>query len=147
VVQVADPATIYNRPASRFVANFIGETNFLPGTVQAVAPDRVALNLANETIWTDGTAVIDVGQPITLAVRPEKVYVVRTAGENNGRSYLPGIVQQIMYLGTDTRYAIRLNNGQTVVALARNLNGDGPLYQNEAVHVYWHQSDARILTD
>ncbi len=147
VVQVADPATIYNRPANRFVADFIGETNFLPGTVQTIAADRVALNLVNETIWAAGADPVDVGQPITLAVRPEKVYVVRTAGTNNGRSYLPGIVQQIMYLGTDTRYAIRLHNGQTVVALARNLNGDGPLYLDEAVHVYWHQADARILTD
>ncbi|MCA9921090.1 MAG: ABC transporter ATP-binding protein [Anaerolineales bacterium] len=146
VVQVADPETIYNRPVNRFVADFIGETNFLPARITAVSPDRAALTLAQQTVWAAVDAPVDVGQPMTLAIRPEKVYVARPE-KGNGRSTLLGQVQQVMYLGTDTRYAIRLDDGHTLVALARNLNGDGPLSLGEPVQVYWHETDARLLPE
>jgi spermidine/putrescine transport system ATP-binding protein len=146
VVQVADPEAIYNRPVNRFVADFIGETNFLPVQVTAVSANRASLTLAKQTVWTEIEAPVDVGQPMTLAIRPEKVYVARPT-HVNGRVALPGEVQQVMYLGTDTRYAICLEDGLTLVALARNLNGDGPLSLGEPVQVYWQEADARLLME
>ena len=146
VVQVADPAAIYNRPANRFVADFIGETNFLPTRLTAVSPQKAAFTLAKQTMWAAVDQPVTVGQPMMLAVRPEKVYVTRP-GKGNGRVSLPGEVQQVMYLGTDTRYAIQLQDGHTLVALARNLNGDGPLNLGDPVQVYWHDTDARLLVE
>ncbi|MCB9419794.1 MAG: ABC transporter ATP-binding protein [Ardenticatenaceae bacterium] len=146
VAQVADPATIYNQPVNRFVADFIGETNFLPAQITAVTPERAALTLAEQTVWAAVDEPVAIGQPATLTIRPEKVYVARPE-KGNGRAALPGQVQQIMYLGTDTRYAIQLQDGLTLVALARNLNGDGPLHLGEPVQVYWHEADARLLTE
>jgi spermidine/putrescine transport system ATP-binding protein len=146
VAQVADPATIYNQPVNRFVADFIGETNFLPARVTAVAPQRAALTLAEQTVWAAVDEPVTIGQSATLTIRPEKVYVARPE-KVNGRATLSGKVQQVMYLGTDTRYAIRLQDGPTLVALARNLNGDGPLRLDEPVRVYWHEADARLLTE
>ncbi len=144
VVQVADPETIYNRPVNRFVADFIGETNFLSTRITAVSANRAALTLAEKTLWAAVDQPVDVGQSMMLAIRPEKIFVARPE-KGNGRVTLPGEVQQVMYLGTDTRYAIRLQDGHTLVALARNLNGDGPLSLGESVQVYWHEADARLL--
>jgi len=146
VEQVADPAAIYNRPANRFVADFIGETNFLPGEVAAREGKRVQLLLSEQMMWAAADNTLPVGQLVTLAVRPEKVYLTREE-KGNGRTTLHGTVNHIMYLGTDTRYTVRLQNGHELVALARNLNGDGPLHLGEAVHVHWHESDARVLTE
>ncbi len=146
VVQVADPASIYNRPANRFVADFIGETNFLPGEVAAWENHRARLAVAQQTVWAAAEEPLPVGREVTLVVRPEKVFLTRENG-GNGRAHLRGTVDQIMYLGTDTRYTVRLDNGPALVALARNLNGDGPLHVGEPVHVHWHEYDARVLQD
>lgn len=152
VVQVADPATIYNRPANRFVADFIGETNFLRGEVSALENQRVRLAVAANTIWAAADTPLDVGQAVTLVIRPEKVHLWRPE-KRNGRSsvspsaHLPATVHHIMYLGTDTRYTVRLDNGASLIALARNLNGDGPLRLGEPVNVQWHETDAQVLTE
>ncbi|MCA9972563.1 MAG: ABC transporter ATP-binding protein, partial [Anaerolineales bacterium] len=146
VAQVADPETIYNQPANRFVADFIGETNFLRGEVAALTAERAALAVATDTVWSAPNQALEVGQPVTLLVRPEKVYLARDA-RRPSQETLRGTVDQVVYLGTDTRYTVRLQGGQSLVALARNLNGDGPLRQGEPVHVYWHATDARVLTE
>lgn len=146
VEQVADPAAIYNRPANRFVADFIGETNFLAGSVAAWENRRVRLAVAQQVVWAAADEPLPVGQEVTLVVRPEKVYLTRPE-MSNGRAHLHGTVHQIMYLGTDTRYTVRLDDGLALVALARNLNGDGPLHLGEPVLVHWHDEDARVLQD
>lgn len=146
VAQVADPETIYNQPANRFVADFIGETNFLRGQVTALAADRATLALTDDQTVSTADAALEVGQPVTLLVRPEKVYLARS-DRRPPQETLRGTVDQALYLGTDTRYTVRLPDGQSLVALARNLNGDGPLRQGESVHVYWHLEDARVLLD
>lgn len=152
VEQLADPATIYNRPANRFVADFIGETNFLSGEVSAQENHRVRLAMSTDMIWASADKPLPVGQPVTLVVRPEKVYLLRSHKSKNYDIFsdafnLQGTVNHIMYLGTDTRYTVRLSNGNSLIALARNLNGDGPLHLGEPVHVRWHEDDARVLTD
>lgn len=52
-----------------------------------------------------------------------------------------------MYLGTDTRYPVGLDDGPALVALARNLNGDGPLHLGEPVDAHWNKYDAGVLQD
>lgn len=146
VVQVADPATIYNQPVNRFVADFIGETNFLHVQVSAVTEDRAQLALSQQTVWMPVLRPVVVGQPMTLAIRPEKIHLTRPRPEN-GRSHLQGTIHHVMYLGTDTRYTVRLDNGDALVALARNLNGDGPLHTGEPVHIHWYEKDARVLSE
>ncbi len=146
VEQVADPASIYNRPANRFVADFIGETNFLPGKVAAWENHRARLAVGRQTVWATADEPLPVGRAVTLVVRPEKVFLTRPE-KSNGRLHLQGTVNQVVYLGTDTRYTVRLEDGVALVALARNLNGDGPLYPGETVHVHWHDYDARVLQE
>jgi spermidine/putrescine transport system ATP-binding protein len=145
VEQVADPATIYDRPANRFVADFIGETNFLRAEVTGWEAEQARLALAEQDVWAPSEAPLAVGQPVTLVIRPEKVYLSRP--QANGRFRLQGRVHHVMYLGTDTRYTIELGRDRSLVALARNLNGDGPLAPGEMVDVHWHTGDARVLTD
>ncbi|WP_022703035.1 ABC transporter ATP-binding protein [Pseudorhodobacter ferrugineus] len=102
IQQVGSPRDIYTRPANRFVASFIGETNFLTGTSDGT---RVVLG---------NGAAVDVTAPkgpVTLAIRPEQV---RIAGVDGGG--MPATVASTVYFGTDTHLHLTLSDGTAVVA-------------------------------
>jgi spermidine/putrescine transport system ATP-binding protein len=147
VLQVDDPFSIYENPASLFVAGFIGETNFLEATIEVLQPDMVLARLGTEltSIQTDHS-LFSVGQKITIAIRPEKIKVVQASGGTQGK--LPGIVQDIVYIGSDTRYVVRLASGGMVEARIRNADrrGWGEYKVGETIAVGWLPEEARLLS-
>lgn len=108
VLQVGMPTEIYERPNSRFVADFIGETNFLNGQVV----DRQN-GLVTVKIWPDLTiqAYLDeavaIDSSITVAIRPEKLHLW---GEPPGveQNCVPGVIEEVVYIGTDTHFLVSL---------------------------------------
>ena len=119
IQQIGAPRDIYTRPVNRFVASFIGETNFLPGTLVA---GGVRLD-CGETVEAAATADAAVGK-VTLTVRPEQVRLMR-AGEPGA---LPATVTTWVYFGTDTHCHLALADGTEVVArLQSPATGDAGL--------------------
>ena len=111
VEQLDGPAKIYEAPASRFVASFIGDTNFFSGTIVAVEGDYC-------TIEVDGFPAIKayndknlaVGQCVDLSVRPEKIRVTLEPPppeKGAGINIFPAKVQDIVYQGVYTKYWIK----------------------------------------
>ncbi|MBN1583226.1 MAG: ABC transporter ATP-binding protein [Anaerolineae bacterium] len=147
ILQVDDPVTIYERPATRFVADFIGETNFLQGQVIDISEQRVQVAVGEDRVYAEmnGTA-LSPGQPVTLAVRPEKLILARPE-EANGVA-LNGIVRETVYIGTDTRFVVNLASGEHVVTRLQNVGGKGlgEFAVNDPVKVLWSYQDARVLT-
>jgi putative spermidine/putrescine transport system ATP-binding protein len=100
VEQIGTPAEIYERPATAFVAGFVGTSNVLDGDVaQAIAGDRQ-----------------------TFTVRPEKIRMEdRGATSTEGECSADGTVEDVVYLGVVTRYIVRLNAGPRLVVVQQNL--------------------------
>ncbi len=146
VLQVGRPEEIYERPADRFVADFIGETNFLHGTVQEVRGKEVAVLIDGAlTVWTTSAAAVVVGQEVDLAIRPEKVAL---DVEMPTPRALPGVVSEVVYVGTDTRYVVRLTDRTTITARQQNA-GVGACIRfgsGERVYVHWSEGSAHLLT-
>jgi len=116
ILQVDKPLTIYEKPATRFVADFIGETNFLNGEIEAIEPGRVRVTIAGQPVFAQAADVgLTPGQKVTLTIRPEKLALSRSAAAPNG-SALTGAVREVVYIGTDTRYVVGLPAGEAVVA-------------------------------
>jgi spermidine/putrescine transport system ATP-binding protein len=118
VEQVASPEDVYNRPATTFVAGFIGVSNLLPATVAAA--DRIQLD-QGQTIAasTDGFSP---GERCQAVVRPEKLRV-DLAGDGGARSDQPqveGVVASSLYLGTATQIAVDLGEGVRMTVLVPN---------------------------
>ncbi len=135
--QVGTPRDIYTRPVNRFVASFIGETNFLPATA---VPGGVRL--------ATGDVVALPGAPasgaVTLTVRPEQVRLV-AAGEAGS---IAATVRALVYFGTDTHCHLALADGSELVArLQSPATGDAGLAQGQAVGVTFVPGAAQIVGD
>jgi spermidine/putrescine transport system ATP-binding protein len=152
VLQVGGPTETYEEPCCRFVADFIGETNFLEGVVKAQDGELA-------TILVDGTVPVVVTSPVplspnvgvTVAVRPEKISLSVEPG-TGGQNAFPVKVEQVVYLGTDTRYRVRLSENVSLMVREQNLAsspspaiyraGDG-----KPVQATWPYACGRILVD
>jgi spermidine/putrescine transport system ATP-binding protein len=143
VQQVADPATLYERPRNRFVANFIGQTNMFSGTVETVNGEKVTLVVPDgakvEAVAQDGMEP-EPGSEIYVAVRPEKVRF-GAAGDN----VCTAEVRQIVYLGVSTQYITRLPDGRQLVLYQQNVQDAGGYEVGDEVTVSWDARNCLVL--
>ncbi|MQC24835.1 MAG: ABC transporter ATP-binding protein [Chloroflexi bacterium] len=147
LLQIGDPVNIYEQPATRFVADFIGETNFLRAVVLAADGMQVRLRAAGGELQVPQSGQqLSVGQAVTIAVRPEKLALHSTSAANGGG--LAGILQEIVFIGTDTRYVARTETGELVTVRVQNAGqGSSNSWRiGDPVRVHWEQHSARILT-
>lgn len=151
VLQVGTPMEIYERPASRFVADFIGESNFLRGTVQGASSAAATVVIADRfPVEVPADRQLTVGQQVTVAVRPEKVRLVPIeAPGTNG--LLHGRIEEVIYIGTDTFYVVRVSDDTTIRVRSQNdrnrLDGGLLLPVGTPVSLTWATDAARILTE
>ncbi|MCW2989309.1 MAG: spermidine/putrescine transporter ATPase subunit [Solirubrobacterales bacterium] len=119
VEQIGVPEDVYERPATTFVAGFIGVSNLMPASV--VGPGRVRLEQGPE-VGTD-TAGLDPGERCHAVVRPEKLRV-ELAGDgdaiSNGRPRVEGIVESSLYLGTATQIVVGFGEQVRMTVLVPN---------------------------
>ncbi|HEX3347068.1 MAG TPA: ABC transporter ATP-binding protein, partial [Acetobacteraceae bacterium] len=117
IEQVGTPQEIYERPTTRFVADFIGETNLLE--VLRVGPGRYRLASGVE-IAADASSATEAG--CALAIRPERAVLVAP-----GAGLLSGRVQQVVYMGTDTSYHLTLDGIGPFRVRGQNRGGASPV--------------------
>jgi ABC-type Fe3+/spermidine/putrescine transport system ATPase subunit len=113
--QVGTPQEIYARPVSRFVAGFIGASNFLYGRVVARETDAALIELAGGMRVTVPGVHLAPGQNVSLAVRPEAISVA--PADEPG---LPATVAQVIYRGAVTHIYLKLDDGAELVAHQQN---------------------------
>ena len=119
VLQVGQPKELYERPRTRFVADFVGTNNLVPGRVSGRAGGELVVDTAVGTL----RAVSDVplGERCVLAIRPENVAVDTGAGEGNGAgNVVRGRVSFVSYLGSALRYDVEAATGQVLKADIRD---------------------------
>jgi spermidine/putrescine transport system ATP-binding protein len=126
VEQVSDPETVYERPATTFVAGFIGVSNLMPGEVISANGAGAKLRLdAGPTVRTPDAAGASSGERAHAVVRPEKL-VLTPAGEDapDGRPSVEGQVESSLYLGTATQMVVRLGDGTRMTVLVPNADAE-----------------------
>ncbi len=145
VRQVGSPWDIYDRPAERFVADFIGETNFLEADVVSVSGDRARVRLSSGAeIPATFPADLTPSGKVTVVVRPEHAQV----GAPSPAALLRGTVHEIVYLGTDTHFHIRLDDGKTFTVRQQNArSGHCGFSKDDPVGITFSDDVAQILRD
>jgi spermidine/putrescine transport system ATP-binding protein len=122
IEQVADPETVYEHPATTFVAGFIGVSNLMPGVVTSANGAATELRLdAGPTVRTAESGGARAGERAHAVVRPEKL-ALHAAGHSahDGRASVEGHVESSLYLGTATQMVVRLGDGTRMTALVPN---------------------------
>jgi spermidine/putrescine transport system ATP-binding protein len=146
VLQVGTPEEIYEQPADRFVADFIGETNFLEGQVKGRRAGEAAVVVDGVlTLHAPMERGVGMGDDVTVAIRPEKISI---HAEPPDPRAVPGVVQEVVYTGTDTRYLVRLTESTIVTVRQQNVGlGTTVCFPLGAqVYLHWQPESARLLT-
>ncbi|MEV3922124.1 ABC transporter ATP-binding protein [Actinomadura coerulea] len=146
IEQLGTPREIYEHPATRFVAGFIGTSNLLDGEVTGTAPGGAVLSHGPdgriEVPMRHGREAV-AGERVELTVRPEKIGIGRDR-PGDGRCAVRGTVTEVVYLGTSTNYNITTSAGADVVVFTQNatsaddiaVRGDGVWLSWEPRHSY-----------
>ncbi len=119
ILQVGTPQELYTNPKHIFVANFIGENNFLEGHVTEADDGKVRIELRGGLTVSGSDTSVKEGARVVLAVRPEAFTIEK--GKKKRQNSLFGVVERVRYEGTNIRYEIRLENEDMVVVVRPSL--------------------------
>lgn len=144
VRQVGSAREIYDRPADRFVADFIGETNFLEGTL--VGTDGAVASVQLKAGGTIHAGLPQGGAPkaeLSVVVRPEHADLVAA-----GTGKFDGALAEVIYFGTDTHYHVKLDDGGTFIIRQQNTrSGTSAPEAGARVGILLGENAAQILRD
>lgn len=136
IEQLDVPTEIYDRPKTKFVAGFIGESNIFDGKVAAVDGSLLTVETSAGTIKVEGEGFA-VGEEMHVSVRPEYTQVSKTPVEG---FQLPGKVKDFIYQGTVVKTAVDLEDGNEIKY--SRFEQDGSVSEGEQVYIYWRPGKA-----
>lgn len=146
IIQVGTPQDVYERPNSRFVAKFMGHSNFIEGLVSQVEPDRAG------SIDAQGTSFVcrlppgvQPGQPVLFALRYERVEIAPATDAK--ATDLAGTVLSRSFTGATVRFEMKTSNGILFVA---DVSNAGPAFSpavGEPVRIRWSPDAPVVLAD
>ena len=142
IQQVAEPKVLYERPANRFVADFVGTNNFIPGVCKERAAGGILVETPLGLVHSRSEDGITAGTPCVLAVRPENVTLGST-----GDNVFEGRVIVASYLGNTLRYDVETPAGLVLKVDVRDAWHHRPLPVGEAVRLGFPASVALTLRD
>ena len=151
VLQLGSPREIYDEPENRFVASFIGESNFLEARVEQAHGGLVDVRLWNDQVFSLSPSQVKVaaGQQVTLAVRPEKLKLSSNGHKNQSSDLeLSGTVSEAVYAGDNTQYLISLHNGEPLKITVTNAGRytSGEFQPGQRVNVRCAAEDLRVIS-
>ena len=147
--QVGTPEEVYEYPTNRFVANFIGNINFLKTTVVDSTDGLVKLKCAATRggLTAHSDQKLATGSTQWLAVRPEKLFINKEPPSADGRIILKGIVLDLGYFGNLSVYRVQLPTGTTLQVSAQNRRHTArrTVEWDDEVYVSWDIASAILL--
>ncbi|MEM7294025.1 MAG: ABC transporter ATP-binding protein [Pseudomonadota bacterium] len=145
ILQVGAPHEIYDHPIERFVADFIGDTNFVSADLVSSDSDSATVRLpSQQEIRVPLTGAIPDSDTLTLAVRPEQCELTA----DSHLASLQGDLRDIVYIGTDTHYHLNIEGGASFTARVQNTRGRSQLFDvGSRVGVLIDPAMVQILKD
>lgn len=149
IQQIGKPDDIYEQPANRFVASFIGSVNLFEGVIDEDLPEYVTVRTGDfpAPIYVGHGITCYEGQPVAFALRPEKVHIAKDEPEGTSNKAF-GVVEDIAYFGSHSVYHVRLPSGAKILSNFANMkrwDSDGITW-NDEVWVSWDDNDGVVLT-
>ena len=142
IEQIDKPAVIYQKPATRFVADFIGESNIFEGVVESADADVLRVKLPGGTVSAaaDPDRNVQPGETVWVSVRPEAVQV--SAEPVEGFDF-PAVVTDRVYIGTLTKVMLSSDDGQEI--RYSSIEESATLRERERVYLSWKMEKAVVI--
>ncbi|MGN6452355.1 MAG: ABC transporter ATP-binding protein [Steroidobacteraceae bacterium] len=155
IAQVGTPSDIYESPATRFVADFIGSVNMFEGRVGAAPADGLRLEVSELGCLLRAERAVSCvrGATVWAAIRPEKISISRqpppAAAAGMPENAVPGTVREIAYMGDMSIYLVEIASGKMLRVTLPNTTrgGERPIAREESVWLSWHGSSPVVLTE
>ena len=146
-LQVGSPVDVYETPATRFVADFIGNVNLMDGVIETDEADHVDIQCADVRHRVGHGVTGYRGQTVTVAVRPEKIHL-GTREPDQAHNKTMGVVRALSYFGVYTVYHLELGSGARLKVNVENetRNREGVPAQGDTVWAHWLPSSQVVLT-
>jgi putrescine transport system ATP-binding protein len=149
IAQVGTPGEVYEYPANRYVAGFVGNINLIEGCVSSAANGRVTLH--SDALDADLAVACDdapaPGGELCVAVRPEKITISREAPNGGERNVVKGVVRDLGYFGDQSLYRVRTKSGAILQVSAQNLRRSAKLTVewDDEVFLSWEVGSTILL--
>jgi spermidine/putrescine transport system ATP-binding protein len=147
VLQVGTPSEVYERPASRFVADFIGDTNFFEGTVEATEPPIVVRTKRGFILHCIATARVESGMPVVVAVRPEQIAIDSLDADSREDNVIDGVISRRTYLGDLIQYHVQIAGDLEVRVQQQNRFQQDTVEAGERVRLQWSRNASLAMSD
>jgi putrescine transport system ATP-binding protein len=147
-LQVGPPADVDETPATRFVADFIGNVNLMDGTLDVDEPDHCVIGCVDVRHRVGHGITGTQGMAVTVALRPEKIGLSREAPADPAYNTVQGTVRERSYFGSYTVYLLELASGATLKVSQANTqrHRDGELTWGDRAWASWSESAHVVLT-
>ena len=158
LTQVATPADLYEFPNSRFVADFVGSVNMFEGVLEQDEPNQAQVRCAelSALVYLDHGVTGARGSTVWVALRPEKIEMhkrvdgqapMKMEDAPAGANVVPGVIRDIVYLGSETNFEVELEGGRRVKTFRSNLTryDQEDFTWDEPVWLAWHACSPAVL--
>lgn len=145
IEQIGPSHELYENPRTRFVADFIGETNLMAGKVEALSRETVSVAAGGLTVVGRRPAEVGAGDAVHVSVRPEKV---RSGAECRGcETTTVGEIVDVVYKGSVIRYELRLESGTHLAYDEQTKHHSRRFAIGDTLEVGWAAGDAMVIKD
>jgi spermidine/putrescine transport system ATP-binding protein len=151
IEQLGAPEELYERPATTFVAGFLGVSNLLDGEVVGRSADAAEVRLADGAVVHVPSASVNGATAVRVGIRPEKLRVSARSGAGSGEpgtNSLDGTILDASYVGVHTQYLVQTADGHRLTVYAQNLETSGAsevLADGEAVRLSWKPQHTFVI--
>lgn len=147
IEQMGAPRELYEHPRSTFVANFLGQSNLIQGTVTGRADDRTQVEVGGGRLIAPTPAEPLQGD-VWMGIRPEKVFLAPggsedTDGETN--ALRGGRISDVSFIGVSTQYLVRMPWGQELMAFEQNTGARQDFSVGDTVDMHWQPGHTFLL--
>lgn len=145
--QIGNPEEVYERPATEFVAGFLGASNLLDGEVQARDGGHATVALRDgSTVSVRADRLSGIGPAVKLGVRPEKLRLDEGGIERaDGRNRITGLVRTVSFIGVSYQYTVDGPGGRTITVYAQNVGTEVPSPGSTAT-LSWRPEDTFVVS-
>jgi putrescine transport system ATP-binding protein len=149
VLQVGTPQEMYEYPATRFVADFIGNVNLFEGRLTTDEADHCAVTAGIGEIQVGHGVSGALNMPVAVAVRPEKMEIAKTRPDGVHANLFAGRVKEIAYFGSYNTYIVVAHNGQKVKVTEANTSRHdlSDITWEDEVFFWWGDTAGVVLRD